>query len=81
MDLGLKLCRDWAKQNQEIMIDFARDHKHMPNWAFNDFEPSGIKGDIEWDGQGGWKLASSNPADTGNMHSKFNGVISYRVST
>ena len=33
---------DWAKEHAPIMIDFARDHKPMPDWAHADYRESGI---------------------------------------
>ena len=33
---------DWAKEHAPIMIDFARDHKPMPDWAHADYRESGV---------------------------------------
>ena len=33
---------EWAKENAPIMIDFARDHKPMPDWAHADYRESGV---------------------------------------
>ena len=33
---------DWAKENEPVMIGFARDHKPMPDWAHADYRESGI---------------------------------------
>ena len=37
-----KKMEEWAKENAPIMIDFARDHKTMPDWAHADYRESGI---------------------------------------
>ena len=34
--------KDWAKENAPIMIDFARDHKPMPDWAHAEYRDSGV---------------------------------------
>ena len=33
---------EWAKEHAPIMIDFARDHKPMPDWAHADYRESGV---------------------------------------
>ena len=42
MDLDQEGMEDWAKEHAPIMIDFARDHKPMPDWAHADYRESGI---------------------------------------
>ena len=37
-----KKMEDWAKEHEPIMVDFARDHKPMPDWAHADYRESGI---------------------------------------
>ena len=41
---------DWAKENEPIMIDFARDGKPMIDWAHADFRESGVPDyvDVVW---------------------------------
>ena len=54
---------DWAVENAPIMIDFARDHKPMPDWAHADYRPSGIPDHV----QVIWKRNSSgDPASKGD---------------
>ena len=102
----------WAEENAPIMVDFARDHKPMPDWAHADFRESGVpeyvqvvwkredpndltsKADWAYDPPGPWEDKGAEPAWSarpmepdydpnsdykGNMHSKFGGVISYKV--
>ena len=33
---------DWAKENAPIMVDFARDHGAMPDWAHAEFREAGV---------------------------------------
>ena len=42
-----KRMEEWAKENAPIMIDFARDHKPMPDWAHADYRESGIPGHVQ----------------------------------
>ena len=37
-----KAFKYWAKENEPIMIGFARDNKSMPDWAHAGYRPSGI---------------------------------------
>ena len=37
-----KAMEDWAASNAPIMIDFARDHGPMPDWAHADYRQSGV---------------------------------------
>ena len=39
---GSKRMEEWAKENEPIMIDFARDGGPMPDWAHADYRRSGI---------------------------------------
>ena len=39
--------KEWAKEHAPIMIDFARDHKPMPDWAHADFRDSGVPQNVE----------------------------------
>ena len=38
---------EWAKEHEPIMIDFARDHKPMPDWAHADYRESGVPEHVE----------------------------------
>ena len=38
---------EWRKENAPIMIDFARDHKEMPDWAHADYRESGVPEHVE----------------------------------
>ena len=42
-----KRLADWAKENEPIMIDFARDHKDMPDWAHAEYRESGVPEHVE----------------------------------
>ena len=92
---------EWAKEHAPIMIDFARDHKPMPDWAHADYRESGVPEHVEvkWSqpdraGPGEWVYSLPGPWDegeepawsapvglpeSGGMHSKFGGVISYKT--
>ena len=63
---------EWAKENAPIMIDFARDHKPMPDWAHADYRPSGIPEhvQIKWSqpdiaGKGDWAYDPPHPWEDG----------------
>ena len=54
---------DWAKENAPIMIDFARDHKPMPDWAHAEYRPSGVPEHVKVV----WKRVTPNdPASPGD---------------
>ena len=54
---------EWAKENAPIMIDFARDHKPMPDWAHADYRKSGIPEHV----QVVWKReVADDPASKGD---------------
>ena len=37
-----RAAEDWRRENEPILIDFARDHKPMPDWAHADYRESGV---------------------------------------
>ena len=42
-----KRMADWAKENEPVMIGFARDHGPMPDWAHADYRESGVPGYVK----------------------------------